>query len=113
MGTKRKQKRSGVSEPRYDYDVFIVYADADASFVRDDLLPELHLPDDRVLLVERLELGAPLVSEIERGVARSRFTLVVLSPDYLRDRWAVFGEQLFQDIFSALDLGRIVLSFDG
>lgn len=78
----------------YTYDLFVVYAAADASFVTHFLLPALGLPEDRVLLVDRLTLGAPLVSEIAAGIDRSRFTIAVLSPAYLEDRWAVFGDQL-------------------
>jgi hypothetical protein len=76
------------------FDLFVIYAAADADFVRGYLLPALNLPPPRVLLVDRLTPGAPLVSEIERGVCRSRFTVAVLSPAYLEDRWAVFGELL-------------------
>jgi hypothetical protein len=35
----------------YDHDLFIVYADADADFVRGYLLPALNLPPARVLLL--------------------------------------------------------------
>jgi len=77
-----------------EFDLFVVYASADADFVRGYLLPALNLPSSRVLLVDKLMPGAPLVSEIARGVSRSRFTVVVLSPAYLADRWPVFGEQL-------------------
>jgi len=78
----------------YEFDLFVVYADADADFVHGYLLPALNLPSPRVLLVDEMTLGAPIVSEIDRGVSRSRFTVAVLSPAYLEDRWAVFGEQL-------------------
>jgi hypothetical protein len=47
-----------------------------------------------VLLVDALAPGALVVSELDRGVSRSRFTVVVLSPAYLEDRWAMLGEQL-------------------
>jgi hypothetical protein len=61
-----------------EYDVFVIYADADASFVKGYLLPELGLPADRVFLSNDLTPGASLVSEIERGVTLSARTLVVL-----------------------------------
>src|SRR6185369_14076232 len=63
-------------------------------FVHGYLLPALNLPPSRVQLVDDLTPGASLVAEIERGVSRSRFTVAVLSPAFLEDRWAVFGEQL-------------------
>lgn len=81
-------------EPEPTFDLFIVYAPEDTKFVREYLLPGLQLPASSVLLVDELNLGAPLASEIERGVSCSRFTIAVLSPAYLKDRWACFGEQL-------------------
>jgi hypothetical protein len=78
----------------YEFDVFIVYTSADYQFVHLELLPALDIPTSRVLLFDELTPGELLVSEIERGISSSRFTVVVLSPAYLEDRWAVFGEQL-------------------
>jgi formylglycine-generating enzyme required for sulfatase activity len=74
--------------------LFVVHAAADAAFVREYLLPALGLPRPRVLLVDELPLGGLLVSEIDRGVSRSRYTVAVLSPAYLEDRWADFGAEL-------------------
>ena len=76
------------------FDLFVVHAAADADFVRGYLLPALDLPPPRVLLVDELTPDAALVSEIERGVSRSRVAVAVLSPAYLEPRWAVFGDQL-------------------
>ena len=77
-----------------ELDLFIVHAAADVGFVRDYLLPALDLPRSRVLLVDELPVGGFIVSEIDRVVTRSRYTLAILSPAYLEDRWADFGEQL-------------------
>lgn len=76
------------------FDLFVIHAAADAEFVRGYLLPALNLPSSRVLLIDELPPGAVVASEIERGVLRSRFTVVVLSLAYLEARWAVFGELL-------------------
>jgi hypothetical protein len=78
----------------FAYDVFVVHAAADESFVQGYLLPELGLPPERVLVPRTLMVGRPLIEEIERGVRSSRVTLVVLSPAYMVDQWATFGEQL-------------------
>jgi len=78
----------------YEFDLFIVYASADAAFVRTYLLPALGLPRERVLFVDELPLGGLVVSEIDRAVNRSRYTVAVLSPAYLEDRWADFGAEL-------------------
>jgi WD40 repeat protein len=74
------------------YDAFFIYADADASFVKGYLLPELGLRPDRVLLSN--ELGTSRVDEIERGVTQSTVTIAILSQAYLSDCWAIFGGQL-------------------
>lgn len=80
------------------FDLFVVFAAADAGFVRGHLLPALDLPSSRVQLIDELRPGGMVISEIERGVTSSRFTVVVLSPAYLADRWAAFGEQLASHI---------------
>jgi WD40 repeat protein len=94
------------ADPAHAYDLFVIHAAHDASFVRGYLLPALNLPVERVLLVDALPLGGVLVSEIDRAVSCSRYTVVVLSPAYLADRWAVFGEQLASHL-AARDL-RVV-----
>jgi TIR domain len=76
------------------FDLFVVFAEPDERFVHGFLLPAIGLPGERVHLIDNLTPGELYVAEIERGVAQSRFTVVVLSPAYLRDRWAVYGEQL-------------------
>ena len=78
----------------FAYDVFVVHAAADESFVRGYLLAKLGLPSDRVFLSRRLTLGASIAEEIERGVRSSRVTIVVLSSAYMDDPWAAFGQQL-------------------
>jgi len=78
----------------HEFDLFVIHAASDAAFVREYLLPALGLPRPRVLLVDELPLGGLVVSEIDRGVSRSRYTVAVLSPAYLEDRWADFGVEL-------------------
>lgn len=79
-------------QPRYD--LFVLFADAERAWVSGYLLPELGLPDDRVLTQDDFQLGAVLADEFERAVDQSRFTVLVLSPSFMSDRWAAFGEQL-------------------
>ena len=85
-----------VSSQRTEHalDLFVIHAEDDRDFVRGYLLPALNLPAQRVLLSDDFDLGAGLIAEIERGVSSSRCTVAVLSPAYLQDRWAVYGEQL-------------------
>ena len=78
----------------FDYELFVIHAEADRAFVHGHLLPALGLAAERVLLSSGLPLGAPIASAIERGVRTSRLTVAVLTPAYMADRWAMFGEQL-------------------
>jgi hypothetical protein len=69
----------------YAFDLFVIHAAADAGFVRGYLFPALNLSESRVLLMDDLQLGALVVTEIERGVTRSRLTVVVLSYSCVHD----------------------------
>jgi hypothetical protein len=101
-----RQTTSELAEPAHAYDLFVVYAATDAEFVRGYLLPALNLPSSRVLLIDELPPGGVIVSEVERGVTQSRFTVAVLSPAYLADHWAMFGEQLASHL--SMDDTRII-----
>ena len=63
--------------------LFVVHAPEDASFVEGFLLKALSLPEDEVLVSSKLEPGAVIVNEIERG-ALSPVTVVVVSSAFLR-----------------------------
>lgn len=93
----------------FTYDVFVIHAAEDASFVHGYLLPALGLPPERVLVPQTLELGTFIVAEIERGVRSSRVTIVVLSPACLADDWAVFGEQIAVYASVAKDIHGVLL----
>lgn len=80
--------------PVYDFDLFVSYADADREWVDGYLLPALGLPADRVVTTHDFEPGAPVAAEVERAVASSRFTGLVLSPAYLSDSWVTYGDHL-------------------
>lgn len=78
----------------FKYDLFISYAEDDRSWVYGFLLPELGLPSERVITKEKFTPGAPLLQEFSRSVSESRFTVLVLTPAYYADEWAVYGEQI-------------------
>jgi WD40 repeat protein len=78
----------------FEYEIFIVHAEADASFVRGYLLDAIGLDRDRVLLSSTLPLGQSKLAAIEHGVRTSRITVPILTPAYMVDRWAELGEQL-------------------
>jgi hypothetical protein len=70
----------------FQYDAFISYRqrEPDLSWVRQTLVPSLESRKVRAFVDYRdFRLGAPLLKEMERGVLASRFTVAVLSPEYL------------------------------
>lgn len=77
-------------------EIFILHAsvDADARFVHDVLVPSLRLPPESILLSSRLPPGRTVVAAVEHALTTSRVTVVVLSPAFLRETWASFGELL-------------------
>ncbi len=76
------------------YDLFVSHAAADRAWVRGYLVPALGLDAARVITADQFQLGQPVVAEFERAVSGSRYTLLILTPAYLSDAWAVFSEQL-------------------
>jgi hypothetical protein len=81
-------------QPTASYDLFISYATADSEWVHGYLLPALGLPTGRTITSHDFQPGAALVAEFERAIKTSRYTLLVLSPAFLADQWAAFGEML-------------------
>lgn len=72
------------------YDVFVSYRqrEPDLGWVRKRLLPALKEQGLKVCIdFECFRLGAHLMNEMERAVLQSRYTLAVLSPDYLESNW--------------------------
>ena len=91
-----------------DHDVFIAHADDDTPFVGGELLPMLNLAVDRVILSSELPFPAFTEQAIEDSVRRSRLTIAVISPAYLRDRWAGFAELLSRNVHDDGRGGRLV-----
>lgn len=83
-----------VSAHESTYDCFLSYAGVDRPWVWHTLVPALGLAPGRLVTHEDFILGASLLSEFERAITQSRFTLIVFTPEYLADRWAMFGESL-------------------
>src|SRR5512140_2644564 len=73
--------------------LFIVHAPEDAWFVDGFLLRAVGLPDAEVLVSSKLEPGAAIASEIERG-ALSPTTVAVMSPAFVASPWAQLVNQL-------------------
>lgn len=70
----------------FSYDVFVSYrhVDPDKSWTRSVLVPRLQAAQLSVCLdVRCFRLGVPVLSEMERAIQESRYTLAILSPVYL------------------------------
>jgi len=77
----------------YAFDAFVSYRrkEPDLAWVRDILLPHLKEADVRVCVdFENFRLGVPLVSEIERAITVSRYTVPILTPAYLGSAFTDF-----------------------
>lgn len=97
-----------VTDSDYPCDVFISHAKADRAWVQGYLLPALGLPPERVITPQDFRPGAPVVAEFERAVMDSRYTVLALSPAYLADEWATFGELLVSHVSVAEQRGRLI-----
>jgi hypothetical protein len=85
----------------FEYDVFISYRQTEPgkSWVRKKLVPRLEAEGLRVCIDYRcFRLGRMLVTEMERAVESSRYTVSVLTPDYLNSGFAEFEEILSQHL---------------
>ena len=91
-----------MAEPTYD--LFIVHADADRAWVDGYLRHVVGVEPARLITPHAFKLGAAIPAEFDRAVASSRYTVLVLSPAFLADRWAEFGEQLVT--FTDVEEGR-------
>ncbi|HXA15378.1 MAG TPA: TIR domain-containing protein [Thermoanaerobaculia bacterium] len=73
----------------YDCDVFISYSSKDKAWVRGELLNRIEDAGLRAFIDFRdFTRGALSISEMERGVAESRKTLLILTPDYIKSGFA-------------------------
>jgi hypothetical protein len=83
------------------YDAYLSFADVepDASYVWTTLLPALQAAGLRIAVSSDVEEpGVGRVVNAERGIERSKRTVVALSPAYLGDRRAQLQNELAQDL---------------
>jgi len=74
----------------FAYDVFVSYrhTEPDLSWVRKKLVPRLEAEGLCAFVdYKHFKLGAPIVLEMARGVESCRYTLAVLSPQYLESNF--------------------------
>lgn len=95
--------------PTATYDVFISYSSQDKVWVRGELLTRLEAAGLKTFIDFRdFQLGAPSITEIERGLLASRKTLLVLTPAYLTSGWTEFETLLLQTADPTNRLRRLI-----
>lgn len=104
--------REAVADPKpaeFKYHVFISYTSADSDWVETTLLPRLEGAGLTAFVEFRdIEPGASRVDEIQRAVIESAKTLVVLTPEYLRDEWSTFGNVMAKSLDPAARMRRLI-----
>lgn len=77
------------------YDVFISYSHVDRAWVHGTLLSQLEAASLSVCIDDRdFEIGLPSLINMERAVAHSRRTLVVMTPAWVQSEWTEFESLL-------------------
>ncbi|MEZ4727144.1 MAG: toll/interleukin-1 receptor domain-containing protein [Caldilineaceae bacterium] len=93
----------------YAYDLYLSYTDADRAWVATELLPDLVQRGLRICLPERdFDIGRPRLDNIERAIARSRHTLIVMTPAWLASEWQEFEGLLVSTTDPAGRLRRLI-----
>jgi len=83
------------------YDVFISYrqCEPDKSWVRKTLYPALENAGLKVFIdFKHFRIAAPVITEMERGVEESRYTLAVVTPLYLESTFTEFENLISQHL---------------
>jgi hypothetical protein len=93
----------------YAYDLYLSYTAADRAWVTAELLPALEQRGLRLCLPERdFDIGHPKLVNIERALARSRHTLLVMTPAWLASEWQEFEGLLVSTTDPAGRLRRLI-----
>jgi len=88
---------AAVLQDDYTYDAFISYNQKDSDWVETVLQPRLERAGLRLCLPDRdFEIGAARIVNMENAVARSRKTLLILTPNWGDSQWSEFEGLLVQ-----------------
>ncbi|XP_067671523.1 toll-like receptor 4 [Haliotis asinina] len=115
--TRLRFKADKADELEYDYDAFVSFADEDRSFVFDELIPSLETGKGLHLNIHNRDFlpGRPIVESIIDAIQRSRKTILVLTPEFLKSTWCRYELEMAtmervttdRDILVILVMGHI------
>lgn len=81
------------------YDVFVSHSPDSQQWVESVLLPQFEASDIRAFVPYRdAAIGVSKVQDIEQAIQNSRHTLLVITPEYLKDSWASLENMIAQFI---------------
>ena len=97
------------TDATYEYDVFISYCTADKAWVRGELLTRLRKAGLKIWIdIDNVELGKSAIEDLEDALAKSKKTLLILTPDYLKSKWTAYERYIIQSIDPVNDRGRLI-----
>ncbi|XP_062596803.1 toll-like receptor 13 [Saccostrea cucullata] len=87
-----------LNEQEFKYDAYVVYCDADESWVFQKLVPKLESEELRLCLPDReFEVGADKCGQIEEAFKNSKKVLVVLSNEFAKSEWCLWQTNLVEE----------------
>lgn len=88
-----------MTEANFKYDVFVSYSHKDKTWVRGTFLPKLKEQGLKIWIdFESLQIGAPVLTTIEKALMTSRRVCLIFTEDYLKSEWGEFENLLPQTI---------------
>src|SRR5262245_33296390 len=75
------------SHDDFEYDAFVDYHESDDGWVQDHLILRLNRSDIRCADRNDFRLGPPKLTEMERCIGESRWTVLVITRQYLESSW--------------------------
>jgi hypothetical protein len=97
----------------FQWDAFISYRHQEPvrTWVRKMLVPALKTAGVRVFIdYQNFRLGEPILKEMARGVEQCRYTLAVLSPDYLESGFAELEPIMAEHLGLEMKERRLILA---
>ncbi|XP_046577701.1 toll-like receptor 4 [Haliotis rubra] len=96
FATRLRFKVDKTNEPEYDYDAFVSFAEEDRTFVFEELIPSLETEKGLHLNIHSRDFlpGRPIAESIIDVIQRSRKTVLVLTPEFLKSTWCRYELQM-------------------